>query len=114
VVYVSRLPVDQPYVGRGIAGRSFGAMLSIINVAVLLLWPAALLGLVLLTVRKSTAVAAWVGLTPSVFLIVFSLALFIEHRKTTQAYGYLTALAAVACAACLDARDDADKMIGDG
>lgn len=106
VVYVSRLPVDNPYVGEGIAGRIFAAALSVINVAVLLLFPAALVGLVFLTVRKSTAVAAWVGLAPSVFLIVFSLVLFIEHRKTTQAYGYLMALAGVACAACLNPRDD--------
>lgn len=115
LVYVSRLPVDDPYVGRGIAGRAFGLLLNIINMAELLLWPATLFGLLLITLRRSTAMAAWVGLGPSVFLIVFSLALFIEHRKTTQAYGYLTALAGVACAACLPPRaDDADKMAGDG
>jgi hypothetical protein len=106
IVYVSRLPVDNPYAGTGIAGRSFAAALRIVNFAVLLLWPAALLGLALITVRKATALAGWVGLAPSVFLIAFSLGLFVEHRKTTQAYGYLTALAGVACAACLNPRVD--------
>lgn len=106
IVYVSRLPVDKPYAGNGVAGRAFGAALSIINIAVLLLFPAALVGLVVIAARKSTALAAWVALGPSLFLVAFSLVLFIEHRKTTQAYGYLTALAGVACAACLNPRAD--------
>lgn len=101
VVYVSRLPVDNPYVGSGVAGRAFGAWLTTLNFGVLFLWPAVLLGLVVTTLRKPVAVAAWIGLAPSLFLILFSLALLVEHRKTTQAYGYLAALAGVACAACM-------------
>jgi hypothetical protein len=110
IVYVSRLPADQPYAGSGPAGRAFAAFLSAINFAMLLLWPAALVGLVLLTIRKTTAVAAWAALTPSVFLIVFSLVLFIEHRKTTQALGYITALAGVAVWAAIDARRQQQPM----
>lgn len=70
------------------------------------MWPAALFGLALITVPKSTAMVGWAGLAPSAFLIVFSLGLLVEHRKTTQAYGYLTALAGVVCAACLNPRPD--------
>lgn len=104
IVYVSRLPVEDPYVGRTPAGQAFALFLAVVNIAVLAMFPAAAFGLLVLSMRRATALAAWLALVPTAFLVVFSLVLFIEHRKTTQAYGYLMALAGVGCAACWSQR----------
>jgi hypothetical protein len=102
LVYVSRLPADKPLVARDVAGRALGASLRALNVVALLIWPGALLGVTLLTVRGPTAAGAWIGLAPSLFIIAFSLVFFIEHRKTTPAFGYLLAMSGVAVAALVE------------
>ena len=68
----------------------------------LLIWPAACFGLVLLTLQRSSAAGAWIGLAPTIFIIVFSLVFYIEHRKTTPAFGYLFAMSGVAAAALVE------------
>jgi hypothetical protein len=103
-VYASRLPADKPFVGESAPGRLFGVALRLLNVAALALWPAALLGLALLTLRASRAPAAWLGLGPTMFLLAFSLVFFVEHRKTTPAYGYMLSLAGIAGAALGESR----------
>jgi hypothetical protein len=102
LVYVSRLPADRPLVARTAIESVFAVTLRALNVAVLLIWPAAFTGLVLLTLQRSTAAGAWIGLAPTVFIILFSLAFYIEHRKTTPAFGYLFALSGVAAAAFVE------------
>jgi hypothetical protein len=105
LVYVSRLPADQPYPGSSGAARAARATLAALNGAALLMWPSALFGLVLVTLRGGDAsLAAWLGLAPTVFVVAFSLAFFVEHRKTTPAYGYLLALSGVAAAAMVEQR----------
>jgi hypothetical protein len=105
LVYVSRLPADQPYPGSGVAARAVRAALAVLNGAALWLWPSALFGLVLVTLRAGDAgVAAWLGLAPTLFAVAFSLVFFVEHRKTTPAYGYLLALSGVAAAAMVEQR----------
>jgi hypothetical protein len=103
-VYTSRLPADKPFVGESAAGRIFAAALRVLNIAALALWPAALLGLVLVTLRTARAPAAWLALSPTMFLLAFSLIFTVEHRKTTPAYGYMLALAGIAGAALVEAR----------
>ena len=103
-VYASRLPADKPFVGDSAAGRMFAVILRVLNVAALALWPAALLGLALVTLRASRAPAAWLGLGPTAFLLAFSLIFFVEHRKTTPAYGYMLSLAGIAGAALVEPR----------
>ena len=75
-----------------------------LNVAALALWPAALLGLILATLRPTRAPAAWLGLGVTAFLLAFSLVFFAEHRKTAPAYGYMLSLSGVAGAAFLEPR----------
>ena len=57
-----------------------------LNVAVLLMWPAALVGLMLVTQRGSSTVGAWLGLATTIFVLAFSLAFLVEPRRTTTAY----------------------------
>lgn len=102
LVYVSRLPADKPLIARDAIGRALAASLRTLNVAALLIWPAALFGLVLLTLRPSSAAGAWIGLAPTIFIITFSLLFYIEHRKTTPAFGYLLAMSGVAAAAFVE------------
>jgi len=99
LVYVSRLPADKPLIAHTTLESALAAGLRALNVAVLLIWPAACFGLVLLTIQRSSAVGAWIGLAPTLFIIVFSLVFYIEHRKTTPAFGYLFAMSGVAAAA---------------
>jgi hypothetical protein len=98
LVYVSRLPADKPFIAHGPAQQALALGLRGLNVLALLIWPAALFGLTLLTLREATAAGAWIGLAPTLFLIGFSLVFYIEHRKTTPAFGYLLAMSGVAVA----------------
>jgi hypothetical protein len=103
LVYVSRLPADQPYPGSDVVARAARAVLAALNSLALLLWPSALLGLLLVTFRGGdSGVAAWLGLAPTLFVVAFSLLFFVEHRKTTPAYGYLLALSGVAVSAMVE------------
>lgn len=104
LVYTSRLPADKPYRGAGVSGRAMRAGLTFLNVAALLIWPATLVGLVLVTLRSQPGVGAWLGLAATVFTIAFSLAFTVEPRKTTPAYGYCLALCAIAGAGLLEQR----------
>jgi hypothetical protein len=101
LVYSSRLPADKPFVGVSAGGRLFAMALRGLNVALLALWPAAILGLALTTLWAARAPAAWLGLGVSGFLIAFSVLFTVEHRKTAPAYGYMLALAGVAAAAVM-------------
>jgi len=107
LVYVSRLPADKPLIPRGAAQQLLALGLRGLNLLALLVWPAAFFGLALLTLRESSAAGAWIGLAPTLFLIGFSLVFFIEHRKTTPAFGYLLAMSGIAAAACVE-RDAAN------
>lgn len=104
LIYTSRLPADKPYVGRGAPGRLVASVLAVLNVAALLLWPAALVGLMLVTLRGSPAAGAWLGLAPTIFVLLFSLAFLVEPRRTTTAYGYCLALCGVAAASFYEHR----------
>lgn len=104
LVYTSRLPADKPYVATGAAGRVAAAALAVLNVTALLMWPAALVGLMLVTLRGASGVGAWLGLAATLFVLVFSLVFLVEPRRTTTAYGYCLALCAVAGAALLEHR----------
>lgn len=102
LVYVSRLPADKPLVAHDAVESVVAVTLRALNIVALLIWPAALFGLVLLTLRQSSAAGAWIGLAPTAFIIAFSLVFYIEHRKTTPAFGYLLAMSGVAAAAFLE------------
>ena len=102
LVYVSRLPADKPLIAHTAIESALAVSLQALNVAVLLIWPAACFGLVLLTLQRSSAAGAWIGLAPTIFIIVFSLVFYIEHRKTTPAFGYLFAMSGVAAAALVE------------
>ena len=102
LVYVSRLPADEPYTREGLAGRVTQAGVAVANAAMLLMWPAALCGLALVTVRGRDGMGGWLGLAPTLFIVAFSLTFLVEHRRTTTAYGYLVALAAIPGAAMLE------------
>ncbi|MBI3491824.1 MAG: glycosyltransferase family 39 protein [Acidobacteria bacterium] len=102
LVYTSRLPADKPLVPRGAAQSLLASGLRVLNVAALLIWPAAALGLWLTMLRPSHGATAWIGLGVPAFLIAFSLVFTVEHRKTTPAYGYMLALGGVAAAAFVE------------
>jgi hypothetical protein len=102
LVYSSRLPADKPFVPHSGAGQILAAALRVLNVAALALWPLAILGLVLATLRPARAPAAWLGLGTTAFLVAFSLIFTVEHRKTAPAYGYMLSLCGVAGAAFLE------------
>ena len=104
LIYTSRLPADKPYVGVGVPGRAVAAGLAVLNVVALLLLPAALLGLILVTLRGPTAAGAWLGLSSTLFVLVFSLSFLVEPRRTTTAYGYCLALCAIPIAGLLEQR----------
>jgi len=99
LVYVARLPVDGRYPADSFTWRGLAAGLGTLNFAALLLFPGALLGLLILLQRSETAAPALLGLAPTLFILLFSLLFFVEHRKTTPAYGYLLMLSAVAVTA---------------
>ena len=107
LVYVSRLPADKPLIAHGPAQHALALGLRGLNVLALLIWPTTLFGLTLLTLREATAAGAWIGMAPTLFLIGFSLVFYIEHRKTTPAFGYLLAMSGIAAAACVE-RDAAN------
>jgi hypothetical protein len=102
LVYVSRLPVDKPLIAHSATESALAFALRALNVAALLIWPAALTGLALLTLQRSAGTGAWIGLAPTIFIIVFSLVFYIEHKKTTPAFGYLLAVSGVAAAAFVE------------
>jgi hypothetical protein len=95
-VYVSRLPADKPYPGDGAIAGGARAALGVLNAAALLIVPAAVLGFAMIAVRRSTLPGAWFAVGPTLFVLAFSLLIFVEHRKTTPAFGYLLALSGVA------------------
>ncbi|MBI3402950.1 MAG: hypothetical protein HY048_16165 [Acidobacteria bacterium] len=102
LIYVSRLPADKPLIAHTPIESTLAVALRALNLAALLIWPAALAGLVILTLQRSTAAGVWIGLAPTIFIIAFSLVFYIEHRKTTPAFGYLLALSGVAAAAFVE------------
>ena len=102
LVYVSRLPADKPLIAHTAVESALAVTLRALNIGALGIWPAAAFGLVLLTLRRSSAAGAWIGLAPTLFIIAFSLVFYIEHRKTTPAFGYLLAMSGVAAAALLE------------
>ena len=104
LIYTSRLPADKPYVGAGVAGRAAAAALATLNLAALLIWPATLVGLLLVTLRRASAAGAWLGLATTLFVLAFSLAFLVEPRRTTTAYGYCLALCGIAGASLLEPR----------
>jgi hypothetical protein len=104
LIYTSRLPADKPYVAAGAGGRVAASALAVLNVAALLIWPAAIVGLLLVTLRGATAVGAWLGLAPTLFVLAFSLAFLVEPRRTTTAYGYGLALCGIMVAGLLEQR----------
>ncbi len=55
-----------------------------------------IIGFVFVVMRPDARAAATLALTPSIFLIGFSLVFFVELRKTMPAYGALMILAAIA------------------
>ena len=107
LVYVSRLPADQPYTHGGVAGRVTALGLAGADAVMLLMWPMAVCGLAMMWLRGADGAGAFLGLAPSLFVIAFSLAFLVEHRRTTAAYGYLIALSAIPGAALIERRTDA-------
>jgi len=104
LVYTSRLPADKPYIAASGSGRVVAAGLSVLNVVALLMWPASLVGLILVTRRAAAGPAAWLGLAPTLFVLAFSLAFLVEPRRTTTAYGYCLALCGVTAAGLMEQR----------
>ena len=104
LIYTSRLPADKPYLAAGPVGRAAAAALAALNVAALLIWPAAVGGLILVTLRGSSSAGAWLGLAATLFVLTFSLAFLVEPRRTTTAYGYCLALCGIAGAGLLEHR----------
>jgi hypothetical protein len=100
LVYVARLPIERPLPGGTPAADLLRSAFAALNFAALFVFPLAAFGLALLLWQRSTAMPALLGLAPTAFVLLFSLLFFIEHRKTTPAFGYLLTLSGVAVAAC--------------
>lgn len=105
-LYVSRLPADKPYRGAGAVHAAIRTAITVLNVLALLIVPAAIAALVLIGIRGSTTAPAWLALAPTLVILGFSLAIFVEHRKTTPAFGYLLALSGVTAAAVVERAED--------
>jgi hypothetical protein len=108
LVYVVRLPADNPYPRNGLVNEGVGLVLRGLDILALLIGPAAAIGLLLASVRGASSAGAWLGLAPTLFFIVFSLLVIIGHRETTPAYGYLIALSGIAGAAAMEHRAEND------